>query len=109
MNQHPLVDEIVAARKARGWTQAELAHATRRSVSSINHFENDPGGRNITVIEEIAEEFGLRLALVPIEQSADEGERMFHAVLHRFTDPAGRSSDSCTDERVPAQMVREAS
>jgi transcriptional regulator with XRE-family HTH domain len=66
MNRHPLVEVIVAERKRRGWTQADLAEATGRSVSSINHFENDPGGRNIAVIEEIAEPLGLQLGLVPI-------------------------------------------
>lgn len=72
MDRHPLVDEIVAARKARGWTQADLAHATCRSVSSINHFENDPGGRNIAVIEEIADGLGLRLGLVPAQEQLRE-------------------------------------
>lgn len=67
MKRHPLVDRLVHARKERGWSQTVLARRLNRTSRAVSHFETDPGGRNIGVIEEIAAEFGLRLALVPIE------------------------------------------
>jgi transcriptional regulator with XRE-family HTH domain len=67
MKRHPLVEQLIQARKERGWSQTVLARRLNRGERAISHFEADPGGRNIGVIEEVAAEFGLRLALVPID------------------------------------------
>lgn len=64
---HPLVDELIQARKQAGWSQAMLARRLGKTARAICHFETDPGGRNVGVIEEIAAQYGLRLALVPVE------------------------------------------
>lgn len=68
MKRHHLVDALIAARKQRGWSQAMLARRLNRTPRAVCHFETDPGGRNLAVIEEIARALGMRLALVPIEQ-----------------------------------------
>ena len=72
MNRHPLVSELVARRREVGLTQTELGQRLCRSTKAISHFEADPGGRNLAVIDEVARELGMRLALVPIE---DDGSR----------------------------------
>lgn len=59
--RHPVVQLLVDRREDLGWTQVDLACASGKSVSAINHFENDPGGRRWDLVEEIAEALGLAI------------------------------------------------
>jgi transcriptional regulator with XRE-family HTH domain len=65
VTRHPLVEAIVAARKARGWSQAELARRSYRSQKTVSYFENRPGRPDLLVLEQLARPLGLRLGLVP--------------------------------------------
>ncbi|HEY9372571.1 helix-turn-helix domain-containing protein [Streptomyces sp.] len=58
-SRHPVVALLVDRREELGWTQFDLACASGKSVSAINHFENDSGGRRWDLVEEIAEALGL--------------------------------------------------
>ena len=73
MNRHPLVDAIVAARKARGWSQTDLARRSYRSQKTVSYFETRPGAPDLRVLEQLARPLGLRLGLVQddAEQSGD--------------------------------------
>lgn len=72
MNRHPIVDEIVAHQLDAGLSQKDLARRTHRSARAISHFESDPGGRQLWVVDEIARGLGLRVVLVPIDDELAE-------------------------------------
>lgn len=74
MRRHPIVADLIRVRKERGLSQADLGELTHRSQQAVAHFEADPGGRHLLLVEEIAASLGMRLALVPDEQ-AHAGER----------------------------------
>ncbi|MER7361863.1 helix-turn-helix domain-containing protein [Nonomuraea wenchangensis] len=66
--RHPVVEQLVRRRQQLGWSQAELAARLNRTVSAVSHFENDPGGRNYAIVEEIAYALGLRIEFTPVKQ-----------------------------------------
>ena len=68
VNRHPIVAALVERRKQLGMSQSMLGIRIRRSPGAIRHFENDRGGRNLAIVEEIARGLGMRVELVPVEE-----------------------------------------
>jgi transcriptional regulator with XRE-family HTH domain len=66
-----IVAQFVAARKARGWTQAELARRVGTTQSSISRFEHRQRFSYFQDLRRIADDLNTRLEvrLVPQEES----------------------------------------
>ncbi|MEU7831321.1 helix-turn-helix transcriptional regulator [Nonomuraea sp. NPDC049129] len=72
--KHPLIEALASRRIEAGLSQSALARRIYKSARAVSHFESDPGGRQLLLVEEVARGLGLRLALVPIEDDAEQLE-----------------------------------
>lgn len=69
-HRHPLVAALAARRRQLGLSQAGLARRLRSTPRAVSHFESDPGGRNLRLLEEVAQALGMRLQLVEEQEES---------------------------------------
>ena len=60
-----LINDIVEARKARGWTQQELAEACNLTQSVIARIENKKSIPTLTTFQKIVFALGKSIVIVP--------------------------------------------
>jgi len=60
-----IVEDLVSARKARGWTQAQLAERTMLSRATVQKVETDKTDPHFSTLYEMSRAMGMELMVVP--------------------------------------------
>lgn len=64
---HPLMAELLAHRRAKRITAAELSRRSGYSINTINHYSCGRGRPSAQLLADLANAIGLELRLVPVD------------------------------------------